>query len=188
MFLLETGAFFSVWQLHRERPVGFEGFGKTFFLLRKTFFYAKKADSWKGGSNLRKFGCFSSCRFSRKILFFFFTITPPFLENPLRAAIICKCLLRSFTFPVCRRGEWESWLVFPFLFFFVFFCFFLFFFVFFVFFFGKKLMQMIRQYMCKKKVGGGGGDGGRGALCFITFYMYIKVDIWWKCFYFFYIF
>ena len=90
---------------HRERPVGFEGFEKTFFLLRKTFFYAKKAYSWKGGSNLCKFGSFSSCRFSWKILFFFFTITPPFLENPLRAAIICKCLLRSFTFPVCRRGE-----------------------------------------------------------------------------------
>jgi len=26
-------------------------------------------------------------------LFFFFAITPPFLENPLRAAIMCKCLL-----------------------------------------------------------------------------------------------
>ena len=38
---------------HRERPLGFGGLRKTFFRLRKTFVYPKKAYSWKGGSILR---------------------------------------------------------------------------------------------------------------------------------------
>ena len=104
-------------RIHRECPLGFGGFEKTLFLLRKTFVYAKKAYSWKGGSRLRV-----------NLAFFVLSI---FTEDSIRFLCDYSALFGKSSPGGCQgRGMGKS-IGFSISVFSVFFCFFCFFFVFF---------------------------------------------------------
>ena len=78
---------------------------KRFFCYEKRFLLRKKLTPGRAEVICINLLVFRPVDFHKR---FFFAITPPFLGNPRRAAIICICLLRSFTFPGYRRGSWGS--------------------------------------------------------------------------------